>query len=117
MITKAEEYQNLQAEITPYIKMMGQASDSIRNQDISRYPIFILHKIQLPFGLPLVDREKLGGKWSVHASTLEEFSTKQLIEEHKVDDFRAVYKDPKLYLCLFIIQGETANFIFIPRAK
>lgn len=117
MDSKTQDYQSLESEITPYVKMMGQASDSIRNQDISKYPIFVLHKTQLPFGLPLVDREKLGGKWSVHASTLEEFATKQLIQESKVDDFRSVYKDPKLYLCLFVIQGDAAKFIFIPRAS
>ena len=115
MENQSNSYKTLESEIKPYINMMSQASDSIRNQDISKYPIFVLHKTQLPFGLPLVEKEKLGGKWSVHASTLEEFATKQLIEQDKVDDFRSVYKDPKSYLCLFIIRDEAANFIFIPR--
>ena len=111
-----ESYLDLEKEIRPYVNMMGQASESIINQDISTYPIFVLHQTQIPFGLPLVERETLGGQWSVHASTLEEFVTKQLIQEDKVDDFKSVYKDPKTYICIFVIQAETANFIFLPRA-
>jgi len=116
MKSKEEIYNRLNLEIKPYIKMMGQAADSIINQDISSYPIFVLHQTQVPFGLPLVEREKLGGKWSVHASTLEEFVTKQLIEQQKTEEFKTIYKDPKKYLCLFVIQAEGANFIFLPRA-
>lgn len=116
MKSKEEIYKNLNQEIKPYVKMMGQASDSVINQDISSYPIFILHQTQVPFGLPLVEREKLGGKWSVHVSTLEEFVTKQLIEQQKTEEFKTIYKDPKKYLCLFVIQAEGANFIFLPRA-
>ncbi len=116
MESEFERYQILENEIKPYINMMGQASDSIVNQDISSYPIFVLHQTQVAFGLPLVEKEKLGGKWSVHASTLEEFVTRQLINESKVDEFKNVYKDPKSYLCLFIIQSGSANFIFLPRS-
>lgn len=115
MSASTKNYEELHAEFKPYIKMMGQAADSIINQEISSYPIFIMHQTQVPFGLPLVEREKLGGRWSVHASTLEEFVTKQLVEQEKIGDFKGIYKDPKNYLCLFVIQAEGASFIFLPR--
>ena len=49
------------------------------------------------------------------ASTLEEFVAKNLIAESKVDAFRTTYKDPEEFLCLFLIEDETAEFIFLPQ--
>ena len=65
---------------------------------------------------------EMGGKailrevsWSVNASSLEEFVTKQLVLADKVDDFKSVYKDPTAFLCLFIVDKSGATFVFIPR--
>ncbi|NJL74411.1 MAG: hypothetical protein HC892_04550 [Saprospiraceae bacterium] len=55
------------------------------------------------------------GNWSINISSLEEFVVKQLIEVHKIDDFRRVYKDPKHHLCFFVLSELGATFNFIPR--
>jgi hypothetical protein len=67
-------------------------------------------------GIALLSHEaKDGPEWSVHASTLEELATKKVIEMNKVDNFREVYKDPREYLCLFVLSDLGANFMFISR--
>ncbi len=109
------KYEKLNVQLKPYLNMMSKASDSIMVNDVSSYPIFVIHQSSLDIGLPLIDRETLGGKWSIHASTVEEFTTKQLIQSDKVDTFLQVFKDPSRFLCLFVVEEKSANFIFLPR--
>lgn len=53
--------------------------------------------------IPLIEKEKNGGNWNINTSTLEEFVTKNIIFDEKVDDFIANSKDPALNLCLFVL--------------
>ena len=110
-------YNQLQTELKPYFKLLGDAAETILDQDISKYPIFVVHKFEeLELGIPLLQRAEPQIGWSVQASTLEELATKRLIEMSKVDHFREVYKDPREYLCLFVLMDGGANFVFLPRA-
>jgi hypothetical protein len=104
----------LEQQIQPYKKILGQAADVILDEDVSKYPIFVLHQQEVEMGVALIEA---GSKfaWSVNASTLEEFVTKDLIFNEKVNDFRATYKDPQVYLCLFVLSELGAQFIFINR--
>ena len=96
--------------------MMSNVADRILDQDVSKYPIFVVHQHIVEVGIPLFEEDK-PGKWFINASSLEEFVSKQLIEENKLDSFRTVYKDPNKYLCLFVLSELGANFIFLPRTN
>ncbi len=109
------KFRFLEQELQSYNKMLGQAADTILDQDVSNYPIFIVHQQDMAAGIPLVEQSKTEGSWSINASTLEEFVTKQLIESEKVNNFRAIYKNPKENLCLFVLSELGATFIFLPR--
>lgn len=109
------KYHQLEEEIKPYAALMGKVADSILDQDISSYPIFVVHQFELSLGIPLVERQEGGAKWSINASTLEELATKKVVEMSRVDSFRQVYKDPQDFLCLFVLSDLGANFIFVPR--
>lgn len=109
-----EQTKKLEKDLLPYNGFLAFTSDAIIDQDVSRYPIFVLHVQGINVGIPL-DIDHLQGDWSVNASSLEEFVTKQLIESSKVDAFTAVYKDPKRFLCLFVVDDSAATFVFIPR--
>ena len=109
------KYRQLEEELQPYTAMMGNAADAILDQDISNYPIFVIHQHQVDIGIPILVHKPEGPKWSVNASTLEELATKNVIEESRVDNFRKVYKNPEKHLCLFVLSELGANFIFIPR--
>lgn len=105
----------IQDQIRPWSSMMDTISDQVRDQDISRYPIFVVHPATVELGLPLVEKSEQV-KWSIHISTLEEFAAKQLILNEKLDAFREVYKDPGEFHCLFILSDLGAQFVFMPRA-
>lgn len=109
-----KEYDELAKKLAPYNLVMGNAADTILDQEVSSYPIFIIPSESIPLGIPIVEQTE-EETVLIHASTLEELATKKVIEMSKVDHFREVYKDPTEFLCLFVIDEAEAKFIFIPR--
>ena len=114
-IKDVEKLMIIEQELKNFIPILAKASDEIRNQDVSKYPIFILHKQQIAMGVPILVREKHETNWSVNASTLEEFAVKKLIKDSKIDSFRETYKSPATHLCVFVLSDIGAQFLFIPR--
>ncbi|MBK7873024.1 MAG: hypothetical protein IPJ74_21310 [Saprospiraceae bacterium] len=110
-----KQYIQLQQDLKPYLPMLQKAADTVLDQDISRYPIFVVHRQDLELGIPLVAHGAQEPKWSIHITTLEELATKRLVEMDKVDGFRQVFKDPQDYLCLFAWNESDASFVFMPR--
>lgn len=105
----------LEQELQPYKAILSKAADAVMNQEVSDYPIFVVHQQEVSMGIPLVDKDTSKGNWSVNVSSLEEFVTKQIVDNQKVDNFRKTYKDPEEFLCLFVLSELGAQFIFIPR--
>lgn len=110
-----EQFVQLSKDLAPYKELLGRAADTIMEQDVSSYPIFVVHQESVSIGIAVVQRAEGGSKWTIQASTLEELATRRIIGMDKVDDFRSVYKDPAEYLCLFLISKEGARFVFLPR--
>jgi len=112
---KAESYLTLQEELDIYRKLMTQAAKVILDQDVSSYPIMVAHQQELELGMPIFRREENeGAKWSIHASTLEEFVSRQIIFPEKVDEFKSNYKDVNAQVCVFVLSELGAEFIFLP---
>ena len=115
-MSKAEKYLQLEQELQPFVRVMGQASDTIIDQEVSSYPIMIAHQQELAIGLPLVTREQ-GYRWAIHASTLEEFVTKNIIHNDKVEEFKTNYKVPQKMVCVFVLSELGAEFVFLRRGE
>ena len=109
-----KDFEELAKKLAPYNLVMGNAADTILDQEVSSYPIFIIPEEPIPLGIPIVENTE-EDPLRIHASTLEELATKQVIEMSKVDHFREIYKDPAEFLCLFVVSDEQASFVFIPR--
>ena len=114
-MTKERNYEQLEKTLTPYKAILGKAADTVLEQELSSYPIFVLHKQEIELGIPLKNEINTPNDWLVNLSTLEEFSTKQVIEASRVNRFTKIYKNPAEFLCLFVIDEFGANFVFIPR--
>lgn len=111
-----EKYLQLEEELKPFRPLMSKAAETILDQDISSYPIFIVSQLEIQLGIPLVARDSGSKrKWFVNVSTLEELNTKNIVHNDKVDEFRKVYKDPTLNFCLFVLSDLGAQFIFLPK--
>lgn len=107
----------LETELDSYKPVMAKAADSVIDEGISKYPIMVVHQEEIDIGIKLVDRTKVSGNWSVNLSTLEEFVQKKLIESHKIDSFRTIYKNKKKFICLFVLSELGAQFVFISKER
>jgi len=105
----------IEQELKKFIPVLSKASDKIMESDVTNYPIFVVHKQEVNLGILLIEREKMNTNWSINASSLEEFVTKQLVYENKLDEFKKTYKDPQTHICAFVISDIGAQFIFLPR--
>ena len=114
---QTSKFIQLEAELDSYKPVMAKAADSVIDQEISKYPIMVVHQEEIEIGIKLVDRAKVDGNWSVNLSTLEEFASKDLIESHKIDSFRTIYKDKKKFICLFVLSELGAQFVFISKKR
>ena len=114
-IKEAEKILIIQNEMKGFESILKQASDTILDEDVSKYPIFVVHKQIIELGIPLVNREKHSTNWSINVSTLEEFYKKKLVVKSKVDQFRETYKNPREHYCLFVLSDIGAQFMFFPR--
>ena len=114
---QTSKFFQLEIELNDYKPVMSQAADKVIQEGISKYPIMVVHQEEIEIGLKLVDRTKVSGNWSVNLSTLEEFAQKGLIERHKIDSFRTIYKDKRKYICLFVLSELGAQFVFISKNR
>ena len=88
------------------------ASYQVRSRGFSDFPIFPVCKEKQPIGQLLLDMTATGNEWNYYITYLDEFAQRGLIE--KLDDFKSAFKDPDEFCCLFVIDKEFTNFVFIP---
>jgi hypothetical protein len=93
---------------------LKEASYQIRKRGISNFPIFIFTRQEVPVGSVIIRAEELALEWHVQASYLADFVEKGIISEEKVADFQAAYKNPDEFSCLFVVDHEFTNFVFVP---
>lgn len=94
---------------------LREAAYQIRKRGFSDYPIFPIGKEDdIPIGLLLIDKHEVATEWHYNASYLDEFVQRGLIAEDKVENFKATYKDPDEYCCLFVMDGAFTRFVYIP---
>ena len=115
-MSTAEKFIELQEELKKYRPIMSRASEELMNSEVTKYPIFVVHRQVLELGVPLVLQDGTRNPWSIHVSSLEEFHVKGLVQKDKTKDFIKVYKDPQDYFCVFVLSELGAQFIFLPTA-
>ncbi|MDQ3394278.1 MAG: hypothetical protein M3512_09245 [Bacteroidota bacterium] len=93
---------------------LKEASYQIRKRGFSDFPIFPIAKLEIPIGNLLIGRSELNTDWHYRVTYLDEFIQRKLIVEDKVDNFKATYKDPDEFCCLFVVEPEFTKFLYIP---
>ncbi|MFY0599642.1 MAG: hypothetical protein JXR03_08210 [Cyclobacteriaceae bacterium] len=91
---------------------LKEASYMIRKKGFSEYPVFPVSQEDIPIGQMLYEIGNMGNEWNYYASFFEEFGQRGLIENN--DLFIEAFKDPDEFCCLFVIDKEFTNFLFIP---
>src|ERR1700748_3192871 len=103
---------SLERDLKFFNDSIREVSTEIMVEGLSNYPIFIAHQHEISLGELILDRHDLNTEWSVHASTLEEFTEKGVIKEILRERFISSYKNPNEYMCVFVVVPEGANFIY-----
>lgn len=93
---------------------LKEASYQIRKRGFSDYPIFPISKIDLPIGQLLIGRSELATNWNYNASYLDEFTQREIVGVDHVEDFKKSYKNPDEFCCLFVVDDDFTNFVYIP---
>ena len=113
---QTKQYTGLEEALKPYLDLMEQAAEAIVDQDVSLYPLFVVHQeSEVSLGIPLVQPEGDKETWAINVSTLEELATKKIVLMNKVDEFREVYNEHEAYFCLFVADKEQPGFAFVLR--
>lgn len=93
---------------------LKEASYQMRIRKISDFPIFPISKVEIPVGKLLIGVNEWELEWNYYASFLDEFVQRRLVDEDKVEEFQQAYKNPEEFCCLFVVDYDFTNFIFIP---
>lgn len=95
--------------------VLQEASYQIRKRNFSQYPIFPVSKTKATVGQHIVGpQEKEFLEWNYSISFAEEFLQKELILADKYEEFKKNYKNADEFCCLFVIDDDFVNFVFIP---
>jgi len=108
---------SLERDLKIFKDSIREVAVEIMMEGLSSYPIFIAHQHELSLGEVILDRNDLNSEWSIHASTLEEFEERGVINPELKDRFINSYKNPNDYMCVFVVVPEGANFVYFPYAK
>ncbi|KXX70273.1 hypothetical protein [Flammeovirga sp. SJP92] len=95
--------------------VLQEASYQVRKRNFSQYPIFPVSKTQANVGQHIVGpQQKEFLEWNYSVSFAEEFLQKELILAEKYEEFKKNYKNADEFCCLFVIDEDFVNFVFIP---
>lgn len=108
---------SLEKDIEFYKDAIKETATDIIKNGISKYPVFVVHELEVSLGEMILDKDDFGRRWSVNATVLEELVEKNVIQKDKKDKFIEIYKDPKKFICIFLISEKGGNFLFIPYNK
>jgi hypothetical protein len=94
---------------------LKEAAYQIKRRGFSDYPIFAVAKNILPIGSILIAQMEINDNvWNYYASTLEEFTQREIVAPDAIETFQANYKEIDEYCCLFVMDKDFAGFIYIP---
>ena len=103
----------ISADFVKVADTLKEASYRIRKGGFS-YPVFAIAKESISIGQLLMSREPEARTWNYYATLLDELVQRGIIDKDKEQAFIDNYKDPDEFCCLFVVDKEFTNFVFIP---
>lgn len=104
----------ISADFLKVADLLKESAYQIKKRGYSDFPIFPISKAPSPVGQLLYEKEMMKTDWDYYVTYLDEFLQRQLIDADKEEEFKNNYKDPEEFCCLFVIEKDFTNFVFIP---
>ena len=96
-------------------EFLKETAYQIRTRGFSENPIFVVSQNFLQLGSKLIGKGEMNeNQWTYNASFIEEFLQRQIVGEEALESFKENYKNPDEFCCLFVLDGDFANFIYMP---
>lgn len=114
---KVSPLQSLETDLRLYSESIREIAVEIMVEGLTSYPIFVAHQHEVALGEMILNKDDLNTEWTIHASTMEEFTEKGIIKKELQQRFIDTYKNPHEFMCVFVIVPEGANFVFFPYGK
>ena len=111
---KSSPLQSLKVDLDFYSESIKEISTEMVAEGYTLFPIFIATQHEVSLGEIILDKNELDTKWSINASSLEEFVERGVIKDNKKSNFEKTYKKSEDFMCLFVVVPEGANFVFYP---
>ncbi len=95
---------------------LKEAAYLLRARKIAEYPIFPISRGKIEVGQLLIAKNEteIELDWNFYFSFLDEFLQRKLVGEENVEEFKASYKDPDEFCCLFVVDQAFVNFVYVP---
>lgn len=93
---------------------LKEAAYQVRKRKFSEFPIFPISKEEQPIGQLFLSNKEKPLDWNYYITYLDEFVQRKLIKEDGIEQFKAAYKDPDEFCCLFVVDAEFTKFLYIP---
>ena len=108
--------ESLQNDMFQVGKEMKEIANTVIEEGISEYPVFVASQQMVDIGKPIFDRDStVNLNWFYYASLLEEFVKKEIVLAENLSQFKRIFNNPQEIACIFVItQKENARFVFVP---
>ncbi|AWW29963.1 hypothetical protein DN752_07405 [Echinicola strongylocentroti] len=93
---------------------LKEASYQVRSRKFSEFPIFPVCKTDQPIGQLLIGNTDVKVDWNYYITYLDEFIQRKLVDQEAIENFQEAYKNPDEYCCLFVVDQDFTNFVYIP---
>lgn len=104
----------ISADFVKVAEQIKEASYQIRKRGFSQFPIFAISKTEIAIGKIFIAKFEFQNEWNYYASLMEEFLERKLIDIEMEEEFKEAYKNPDEFCCLFVVDEEFVNFVYIP---
>jgi hypothetical protein len=109
-----EYLKSLQSDIRKYGEHFHELVRHVLEGEITKFPLFIASGVPVEIGRPFLSKEDHDLHWNYNVSMLEEFIATGLVGHDKVEEFKKAFGDPMKKACIFLVLGDSGNFIFLP---
>ena len=100
-----------------FVKVADQLKEAaylMKTRQISNFPVFVICKNVQPIGSLLHNKLEEELEWNYFFSMGEEFVQRGILSEEGLATFSDNFKDPEEFCCIFVVDPEFTNFVFIP---
>jgi len=102
------------ADFIKIADQLKEAAHELKSRNISEFPVFVMCRSQQPIGQLLYQRFTSELDWNYSFAMVEEFVQRNIMDMEGYQAFVQNFKPIDEFCCLFVVDPEFTNFVFVP---